>query len=121
MPRGSGAKLRVEVRPSSPSAALTLTSPNRAVALLSPPTLEALGCPSLPQHALGPGAGLRSASQLQIDRLRLPSSLVRTRITVRQPSGRGSSRHVHTVLLQGSQQEVPSSKLRSVSDQPQTS
>ena len=52
------------------------------MALLSPPTLEALGCPSLPQTVPGAAtatsaADLRSASCLKIDSLRLPEAPVR--------------------------------------------
>lgn len=58
-------------------------SPRTAMALLSPPTLEALGCPSLPQTvpeaatAITSASDLRSASCLKIDSLRLPEAPVR--------------------------------------------
>lgn len=76
---GSGAKLRAVMNP-APAKAPTC-SPRTAMAMLSPPTLEALGCPSLPQAAPGLGtaqaADLRSASCLQIDSLRIPEAPVR--------------------------------------------
>lgn len=82
-PSGSGAKLRVGMRNSSGSDGLSegLHSHRDALALLSPPTLEALGCPLLQQAATGLShsfaADLRSASCLQIDSLRIPDAPVR--------------------------------------------
>ena len=58
--------------PSVPLREPLLPSPRTALAMLSPPTLEALGCASLSQEPAVPGPHAASTARLQIDRLKMP-------------------------------------------------
>ncbi len=58
--------------PSAPSREPLLPSPRTALAMLSPPTLEALGCASLSQEPAVPGPHAAMTARLQIDRLKMP-------------------------------------------------
>ena len=70
---GSGAARAVRrLPPPVPPREPSLPSPRTALAMLSPPTLEALGCASLPQEPPAPGLRSESTARLQIDRLRMP-------------------------------------------------
>ena len=58
--------------PPAPPREPLLPSPRTALAMLSPPTLEALGCASLSQEPAVPGPHVASTARLQIDRLKMP-------------------------------------------------
>ncbi len=58
--------------PAAPSREPLLPSPRTALAMLSPPTLEALGCASLSQEPAVAGPHGAMTARLQIDRLKMP-------------------------------------------------